>query len=157
MVKLVEYDIVFIKRDQERRVHSSTQLVTANMTGESFGAWMIAAYLQSDAYTRHVEVHPTHVITHDDKKYLRVSYTVKSRWPREKEEYEKDQAEALRQLAAAGMVHTEVLARQTGMLDEFRRMGVDVLQKQTDALEDVSEQLKDGLKQLDETLNKRKR
>src|SRR5581483_11046176 len=66
MVKLVEYDVISVKRDHERKVHSGRIVVTKSMTPESFAIMV----------TEDVDVPP------DERKLLRVSYTVLNRWPR---------------------------------------------------------------------------
>src|SRR5262249_40050693 len=92
MVKLVEYDIISVKRDHERKVHSGKTVVTKPMTPESFAIMVTTEYTSSDEYARDVELNRLHRITSEDKKFLRVPYRVVSRWPREEEEYDKEQA-----------------------------------------------------------------
>ena len=86
-VKLVHYVIVSIERDRERKLANGDgyEIVTDNMTGESFAAWMIAQYLQQP------EEQKPEKLGEDEKKYLRVCYDVVCRWPRESLHYESKQ------------------------------------------------------------------
>jgi hypothetical protein len=87
--KLVSYTIVSLRRCHERILPggSGEVLVTLSMTRETFAIWIVACYLQAEdcceddraamAQARRNEV------PYDEKKYLRVSYEVLSRWPSE--------------------------------------------------------------------------
>jgi hypothetical protein len=96
MVKLVRYSIVNIARDQERILHKGEQLVTDNMTDDSFASWMIASYLQSPEAARH----PGEV-SHEQKKYLRVFFEVLSRWAKQDRKYEERQLRVLSEIRDA--------------------------------------------------------
>lgn len=86
-IKLVEYALVSIRRGAERMLPggSGQILVTGAMSGESFSTWMIATYLQSGAPP----------IPHSEKKYLRVTWHVLARWPREPLHFQEKQLDAL--------------------------------------------------------------
>ena len=106
MVKLVSYTIVSIKRDAERLMPGGTDslLVTDNMSGETFAAWMIARYLQSDDYKKLLEdsrkklVKEKERFLEEDEKYLRIDYVVRRRWLRQPLQFEERQVEVLRQI-----------------------------------------------------------
>jgi len=85
LVKLVSYSIVSIERDRERKLYEGEKIVTDNMTGEAFATWMIAEFVQK---------HPDRV-THQEKKYLRVYYSVLDSWVRESLHYEQKQLDIL--------------------------------------------------------------
>jgi hypothetical protein len=97
MVKLVAYTIVSIKRDAERIMPkgSDSILVKENMSSETFTAWMIARYLQSEAYQ---QLPDREKLAQEDEKYLRVHYVVSRRWPRQPLQFEERQVEVLRQI-----------------------------------------------------------
>jgi hypothetical protein len=84
-VKLVKYAIVSLRRCHERILPGGggLVLVTGKMTRQGFVAWIIARYLQSEEYREAVAGDRRNEIPHDEKKYLRVSYGVLIRWPRE--------------------------------------------------------------------------
>lgn len=84
-VKLVKYAIVSLRRCHERILPGGggLVLVTGKMTRQGFVAWIIARYLQSEEYREAVAGDRRNEIPHDEKKYLRVSYGVLTRWPRE--------------------------------------------------------------------------
>lgn len=85
LVKLVSYSIVSIERDRERKLYEGEKIVTDNMTGEAFATWMIAEFVQE---------YP-HRVTHEEKKYLRVYYSVLDSWVRESLHYEQKQLDIL--------------------------------------------------------------
>jgi len=110
MVKLVEYEIVSIKRDEERFVHQAKQLVTENMTGESFSAWMIAKYLESPEYKEAVARDKSFEISPEDRQFfLRVNYDVQARWAREEPEYDRITSQASSRQAAAAERQAKIL------------------------------------------------
>ena len=87
MVKLVRYSIVSIKRDDEKEIVSGEErLVTDNLTDDAFTSWMIS---QNDEAIRKSGV------LGNDRQYLRVSYEVRERWPKQDRKYEKRQLEVL--------------------------------------------------------------
>lgn len=88
MVKLVDYSIINIKRDDEKELKTDRVLVTDNLTGEAFSAWMIADFVREGAKGT----------GKDDHKYLRVSYSVRNRWPREEAHYDRDQVKVLERI-----------------------------------------------------------
>ena len=85
MVKLVEYTIVSIERGKEEIVESGHKLFDDDMTGDAFASWVIAEEVpkKKNGY---------------DSKYLRVSYNVLDRWPRQDLKYEERQLEILGQI-----------------------------------------------------------
>ena len=90
-VKLVRYFIVSLRRCHERLLPGGADhvVVTESMTGESFAAWRIAAYLASGERK----------IRRDDRRSLRVTYEVLDRWPRQqKDGCKKGETEALREI-----------------------------------------------------------
>jgi len=92
-VKLYEYYILSIKRDDERVVAGPRSvIVTSDMSGEAFTSWVISMYFQEKGHEE---------IPHGDKKYLRVSYRVACSFPRERPEYQKDQVTVLREIRDA--------------------------------------------------------
>ena len=86
MVKLVTYDIVSIAREAERILCSGSVMVTDNTSGEAFASWMIARHLQSGDGPS---------IPDSERKYLRVHYRVKERWPKQSLYYEERQLATL--------------------------------------------------------------
>ena len=82
-IKLVEYAVVSIRRCAEGILPGGggEVLVTERMTGVDFAVWMVARYLQSDAYRAAVERDPAAELRHEDKRYLRVAYRVLALWP----------------------------------------------------------------------------
>ena len=101
MVKLVEYSIVSIQREKERRLYSGEQIVTENLTGEAFASWMITQYLQSEGYASQVAEDASNTIRERDRKYLRVFYNVLDRWPEQSLDYEEKQLDILKDIAEA--------------------------------------------------------
>lgn len=94
MVKLVPYTIVSVKRDAERAMPggSGQIVVTENMTGDAFKAFLIARYLASEDYRK---LAPDEKLGPREEKYLRVHYAVARRWPRESLAFEKRQIAGL--------------------------------------------------------------
>jgi len=88
-VKLVRYAIVSLRPCHERLLPegSGEVLVALSMTGETFATWIVACYLQAedrpeeeqDAAARRRRKE----IPYDEKRYLRVTYEVLTRWPSE--------------------------------------------------------------------------
>ncbi|HEX7183450.1 MAG TPA: hypothetical protein VF756_16575, partial [Thermoanaerobaculia bacterium] len=82
-IQLVKYALVSIRRCHETVLTGGVVLVTTRMTAAGFSTWIVAQYLQSAEYQAAVARDRRNEITHADKKYLRVSYGVLKRWPRE--------------------------------------------------------------------------
>ncbi len=101
-VKVVQYTILSIKPDDEHALEGfktgpRTRVVTDNMTGADFSSWVIAEYFQEkDAQGTAIHLRE---IAENDKKYLRVSYTVVSEFEAEDANYPKEQVDVLRQIA----------------------------------------------------------
>jgi len=93
-VKLVAYTIVSIKRDAERVMPKSgdTVVITQRMSEQAFISFVIARYVESDAYKN---LPPEQQLAPRDRKYLRVNYAVTRRWPRLPRDFEERQIEAL--------------------------------------------------------------
>jgi DNA-binding MarR family transcriptional regulator len=115
MLKLVQYKILFLKRDYEHAFREQEELVTDNIDEVGYTAWKIAAFIQQLREQRHTTVPEKwgHYPPHDpqyregrtlvgfpdeDKKYLRVYYKVLNRWPREAFRFEEKQIEVLKQI-----------------------------------------------------------
>jgi DNA-binding MarR family transcriptional regulator len=115
MLKLVQYKILFLKRDYEHAFPEQEELITDNIDEAGYTAWKIAAFIQQLREQRHTPVpenwkqYPPHDprcregntlvgFPEDDKKYLRVYYTVLKRWPREAFNFEEKQIEVLKQI-----------------------------------------------------------
>lgn len=89
MLKLVSYSIVCIERGEEKvLLCSDCKLFADNMSDCDFDSWVVADYCE------HHEV-PC------DKKYLRVTYEVKGRWPKPDLQFEEKQLERLEDISAA--------------------------------------------------------
>jgi hypothetical protein len=94
MVKLVRFTIVNIERDNETIiVPKGEELVTDSLTDDAFAAWMIS---------KHVKLpDPKGAGDEDPRKYLRVSYEVVGRWPKQDRQYEKRQLKVLQEIRDA--------------------------------------------------------
>ena len=88
-VKLVRYAIVSLRPCHERLLPegSGEVLVALSMTGETFATWIIACYLQAEDQPQEIREAAArrrrNEIPHDEKRYLRVTYEVLTRWPSE--------------------------------------------------------------------------
>jgi DNA-binding MarR family transcriptional regulator len=115
MLKLVQYKILFLKRDYEHAFPKQEEFVADNIDETGYTAWKIAAFIQQLREQRHTPVpenwkqYPPHDpqwregstligFPEEDKKYLRVYYTVLERWPRETFNFEEKQIEVLEQI-----------------------------------------------------------
>ncbi len=84
MVKLVRYSIVSIQRDKEEvLVKEQEKIFDDKLTDDAFATWVISDYASETN------------MDSNDRKYLRVSWSVKDRWPRQDREYEKRKLEEL--------------------------------------------------------------
>ena len=97
LVKVVQYTILSIKPDEERALKGfkespRTRVFSDNMTGEDFTSWVIAQYFQEPDHEE---------IAENDKKFLRVSYSVISTFAKEDANYEKETVDVLRQIATS--------------------------------------------------------
>jgi len=95
LVKVVQYTILTVKPDHEHALKGfedspRTKTFTDNMTGEDFSSWVIADYFHEPDHER---------IDEEDKKYLRVSYSVTSTFAPEDANYPKKQVEVLEVIA----------------------------------------------------------
>ena len=108
MLKLVAYTIVSLKPDDERVMDGGegTIIVTRSMSGEDFGSWMLARYLQQEVQTYDLGAEPVtkirgNLIANDELKYLRVYFVVSTRWPREPRKFEERQIAVLNEIGRA--------------------------------------------------------
>jgi hypothetical protein len=85
MVKLVRYTLLNIERDQETILGQGEEIVTDNLSDEAFSSWMIAKH----------EPPERREPGKDASKYLRVSYDVLGRWPKQDRKFEMRQLEVL--------------------------------------------------------------
>jgi hypothetical protein len=99
-VKLVAYTIVSVKRDEEKVMPQSGDsiVITERMSEQTFIAFVIARYMQSDYYRN---LPPGEKLAPQDQKYLRVDYTVAHRWPLQPREFEQRQIETLQEIKVA--------------------------------------------------------
>jgi hypothetical protein len=115
MLKLVQYKILFLKRNYEHAFAEQEELVPDNIDAAGYTAWKIAAFIQQLREQRHTTVPekwkqypPDDPLYRDgstlvgfperDKKYLRVYYKVLDRWPREAFKFEERQIEILKEV-----------------------------------------------------------
>ena len=106
-VKLVAYTIVSVRRDAERIMPEGRDqlVITDNLSGEAFVAWIIAGYIRkrldgvagkSASERRQFEQE-----LKAERKYLRVHYVVSRRWEREPMKFEERQIEVLKEISQA--------------------------------------------------------
>lgn len=106
-VKLVAYTIVSVRRDAERVMpEGQDQLViTDNLSGDAFVAWLIASYIQKRiagvANKSERERQNLKSEIDAERKYLRVHYVVSRRWRREPLKFEERQIEVLKEISEA--------------------------------------------------------
>src|ERR1051325_684500 len=124
MLKLVQYKVLFIKRDYEVAFKEQEELVYNNLTATDYTTWKIAEFIQNldetDVPTQWQGGtdggrRPTYPqdpeylggrwvinrLPEDDKKYLRVYFKVLDRNKREGLRYRKRQLDALKDIAEA--------------------------------------------------------
>jgi hypothetical protein len=94
-VKVVQYTILSVKPDEEHALKlfdtgTRTRVFTDNMTGEDFTGMVIAEYFEEAGHE---------TIPDEDRKYLRVSYTVLSTFAPYDANYERKQVDVLKQIA----------------------------------------------------------
>ena len=106
MLKLVQYQIVCIERGKEEvLVCDECKLFSDNMTDCDFDAWVIADYSRECARRAHNE--PPYGPGNPPpckpckSKYLRVTYEVKGRWPKQDLGYETKQLRRLEAISEA--------------------------------------------------------
>src|SRR6266540_385403 len=114
-LKLVQYKILFLKRDYEHAFQEQEELVTDNIDEAGYTVWKIAAFIQQLGEKRHTTVpekweqYPPHDpqyrdgrtligFPEEDKKYLPVYYEVLDHWPREAFDFEGSQIEVLEEI-----------------------------------------------------------
>ena len=122
MVKLVQYKVWFAKRDYEVVFPEVNEVVIDNMTDTSYIAWKIAEFAQNleetevpkekwggskdeaakPKYPKHAQFingrWVIHKLDEEDKKYLRVTYKVEDRQPREIFKHQERQIEVLEEI-----------------------------------------------------------
>ena len=111
MLKLVRYNILFLKRDYEHAFPEQEELIADNLDATSYTAWKIAVFIQ------HLRQRTTPVPAHwrqyppnepqyqvggkllglpdEDKQYLRVQYNVLERRPRQPWRFAEEQVKVL--------------------------------------------------------------
>jgi hypothetical protein len=115
MLKLVQYRILFVKREYEHVFCESEEMVHDNMDGTAFVGWKIAEFMQRlgdktiDVPKAWGKKYPgaSYVdengklkdLPSEDKKYLRVYFEVQERYAREKFRFEETQIDVLRDIA----------------------------------------------------------
>jgi hypothetical protein len=122
MLKLVRYQILFVKRDYEMVFPEKEELVPDNLNETVYTAWKIAEFIQCLDQTKipqswseknyplnEDDAGPEgmiHSLPEEDKKYLRVFYEVLDRYPRKAASYKKRQLSALKGIRnAIGKLH----------------------------------------------------
>jgi hypothetical protein len=115
MLKLVQYKIIFVKRDYEHVLQEQEELVADNIDAAGYTMWKIAVFMQQLCEQRQIPVparwkrYPPNDpqyregdtlvgFPEEDKKYLRVYYKVLDRWPREAYKFEEKQIAVLTQI-----------------------------------------------------------
>jgi hypothetical protein len=115
MLKLVQYKIIFVKRDYEHVFQEQEELVADNIDAAGYTMWKIAVFMQQLCEQRQTPVpakwkrYPPNDrqyreadtlvgLPEEDKKYLRVYYKVLDRWPREAYKFEEKQIAVLTQI-----------------------------------------------------------
>jgi hypothetical protein len=110
MLKLVQYRVLFVKRDLEYAFREKEELVPDNMSAQAFTAWKIAEFIQHldevnvpakwlrknyprDCHQRAED--RIEKLPEEDKKYLRLQFEVLRRYPRERLRYEERHIEVL--------------------------------------------------------------
>lgn len=117
MLKLVQYRVLFVKREYEHVFGESEEMVHDNMDGTAFVGWKIAEFMQElrdgkiDVPRKWAQKNypppDCHCVDGDkltdlpaeDKKYLRVYFEVQERYVREKFRFEETQVDVLREIA----------------------------------------------------------
>ena len=100
MLKLVQYSIVCIERGKEKvLVCNECKFFADNMTDCDFDAWVISDYTRDCA--RRASDPKEKPCKPCKSKYLRVTYEVKARWPKEDLNYEEKQLRRLEGISEA--------------------------------------------------------
>src|SRR5215510_7287855 len=119
MLKHIRYKILFVKRDYEHAFPEEEELVSDNTDAAGYTAWKVAEFIQRLGQQRTIipdkwkeypddkddqgrlKYRDGKILTglpEDDKQYLRISYEVLERYPRERFKYEERQIEVLGQI-----------------------------------------------------------
>lgn len=117
MLKLVRYQVLFVRRDCEHAFAETEAMITESLDGEAFTAWKIAEFMQSlgrgeipiperwrnKNYPRQECIRDGKLIDlpPEDRKYLRLKYEVLDRYPRQRFNHEKRQVRVLKQIRDA--------------------------------------------------------
>lgn len=116
MLKLVRYRVLFVKREYEAVFDDQTEVIEDNMDGSALTAWKVAEFMKTlqdkgrqiptkwpSTYPKGFRDQPAdglfNGLPDEDKKYLRVSYEVVERYPRERLKYEENQLKILEDIA----------------------------------------------------------
>jgi hypothetical protein len=125
MLKLVKFRVLFVKREYEAAFFEREDVIEDNLDGGGLTAWKVAEFAQhlgergekiprkwGDTYppkkyrghwdgSQFVQAddgREFNGLPEDDKKYLRISYDVLERYPRERFKYEEQQIRILEQM-----------------------------------------------------------
>lgn len=116
MLKLVKYRVLFVKREYETSFFEHEDVIEDNLDAGALTAWKIAEFaqrLREDGFKipdKWGKVYPPapfrdrpmagrfNGFPEEDKKYLRLSYEVLERYPRERFKYEEQQIRILEQM-----------------------------------------------------------
>lgn len=125
MLKLVKYRVLFVKREYEVAFYEHEDVIEDNLDGSALTAWKTAEFMQhlekhgeripakwgdtyppkkfrghpdSGSFTRDDDGRSFNGFPEEDKKYLRLSFEVLERYPRERFKYEEQQIKILEQM-----------------------------------------------------------
>ena len=116
MLKLVKYRVLFVKREYETSFGDDVDVIDDNLDGAALTAWKTAEFIQvladqgrpippkwGGSYPGADNKDPNdpkvfRKLPEEDKKYLRLSYEVLDRYPRERFKYEEQQIRVLEQI-----------------------------------------------------------
>lgn len=117
MLKLVRYQVLFVRRDCEHAFAETEAMIAESLDGEAFTAWKIAEFMQAlgrgeipiPERWRNKHYPPQECIRDgklidlppEDRKYLRLKYEVLDRYPRQSFNHEKRQVRVLKQIRDA--------------------------------------------------------
>jgi hypothetical protein len=125
MLKLVKYRVLFVKREYETAFYEHEDVIEDNLDGSALTAWKVADFIQH--LKKHGEKIPPkwgdtyppvtfrgeysggqwvqddrglyfNGFREEDRKYLRVSFEVLERYPRERFKYEEQQIKILEEM-----------------------------------------------------------
>lgn len=116
-LKLVRYQVLFVRRGYEHAFTEQEALLAENLDGDAFTAWKIAEFMQelrrgeapAPAAWRAQNYPPGGYVRNgkliglppEDQKYLRLDYRVLARYPRQRFNFERRQIRVLKQIRDA--------------------------------------------------------